>query len=108
MRDDRGARILERLAAGDVVVVVVAVDQVLDRLVGDLLDLVDVGGHRLRPPVADGIGGDHAVPGDDEHRLMVAVAEDVDVIGAVDLGGRERWRFVVPVVAAPGRAAQNR
>ncbi len=43
VRDDRGAGVLERLAARDVVEVVVAVDQVLDRLVGDLLDLVDVG-----------------------------------------------------------------
>ena len=60
MRDDRGPRILERLAAGDVVEVVVAVDHVLDRLVGDLLDLLDIGRHRLRTPVADRVGGDHA------------------------------------------------
>ena len=100
----RGAGVLERLAAGDVVEVVVAVDQVLDRLVGDLLDLVDVLLPAGRPAVGDRIGGDHARIGDDEHRLMVAVAEDVDVVGAVDLGGldlrpggrrrrrRRRWR----------------
>ena len=91
--DDLRAGILERLAAGDVVVVVVAVDQVLDRLVGDLLDFVDIGCHRLRASVTDGIGGDHAVSGDDEHRLVVGVAEDVDVIGAFHLGGRKRERF---------------
>jgi hypothetical protein len=42
VRDDPGAGVLERLAAGDVVEVVMAVDQELDRLVGDLLDLVDI------------------------------------------------------------------
>ena len=85
--DDRRAGILERLAAGDVVVVVVAVDQVLDRLVGDLLDLLDVGLDHFRPAVADRIGGDHAGLGHHEHRLVVAGAEDVDVVGAFDLGG---------------------
>ena len=48
MRDDLCARILERLAAGDVIVVVVAVDQILDRLLGDLADFVEIG---LSPPV---------------------------------------------------------
>ena len=38
MRDDNGARVLERLAAGDVIVVVVAVDQILDRRLGDLAE----------------------------------------------------------------------
>ena len=87
VRDDLRAGVLERLAAGDVVVVVVAVDQVLDRLVGDLLDLLDVGHRRFRPPVGDRVGGDHAVLGDHEHRLVAAVAEDVDAVGAFDLGG---------------------
>ena len=91
VRDDGGARVLERLAAGDVVVVVVAVDQVLDRLVGDLLDLVDVGLPAGRPAVGDRVGGDDARLGDDEHRLMVAVAEDVDVVGAFHLGRLDGW-----------------
>ena len=90
MRDDGRAGILERLAARDVVVVVMAVDQVLDRRLGDLLDLVDILLSAGRPAVGDRIGGDDAVLGDDEHRLMVAVAEDVDVVGAFDLGGFDR------------------
>src|SRR5262245_32195627 len=69
----------------------VAVDQILDRLVGDLLYLVDILLPAGRPAVGDRIGGDHAVVGDDEHRLMVAVAEDVDVVGAVDLFGLDLW-----------------
>ena len=48
MRDDGRASILERLAAGDVVEVVVAVDQVADRRLSDLADLVVFGrGNRL-------------------------------------------------------------
>ena len=90
VRDDGGAGVLERLAAGDVVVVMVAVDQVLDRLFRDLLDLVDVGLPARRPAVGDRVGSDHAGLGDDEHRLMVAVAEDVDVVGAFHLGRLER------------------
>ena len=87
VRDEGGAGVLERLAAGDVIVVVVAVDQVFDRLVGDLLDLVDILLAARRPAVGDRVGGDHALLGDDEHRLVVAVAEDVDVVGAVHLAG---------------------
>ena len=90
VRDDSGAGILEGLAAGDVIEVVVAVDQVLDRLAGDLLDLVHIGLSARRPAVGDRIGGDHAGLGDDEHRLMVDVAEDVDVVGALDLGRLDR------------------
>ena len=90
--DEDGAEILERLAARDVVVVAVAVDDVLDRRLGDLADLGDVG-RRCRPPLPDRIGGDHAVRRDDEHRLMALIAENVDAVGALDLGGRERrWR----------------
>ena len=89
VRDDPRAGVLERLAAGDVVEVVVAVDQVLDRLVGDLLDLVDILLPAGRAAIGDRIGRDHAVLGDDEHRLMIAIAEDVDALGAVDLGGRD-------------------
>jgi hypothetical protein len=40
--DELGAGILERFAARDVIVVVVAVDHIFDRLVGDLLDRIDV------------------------------------------------------------------
>ena len=90
VRDHARAGVLERLAAGDVVEMVMAVDQILDRLVGDLLDLVDVVGHAFRPLVADRVGGNDAILGDDEHRLGAAIAEDVDAVGALHLGGRER------------------
>ena len=43
VRDERGTGILERLAASDVVEVVVAIDHVPDRLVRDLLDLFYIG-----------------------------------------------------------------
>ena len=87
VRDDARAGVLERLAARDVVEVVVAVDQVLDRLVGDLLDLVDILLPAGRAAIGDRVGRDDAVLGDDEHRLMIAIAEDVDAFGALDLGG---------------------
>ena len=89
MSDDDGARFLERLAAGNVIVMVMAVDQILDRRLGDLADLVDIGLRRLRPAIADRVGRDHAVLGDDEHRLVVLIAEDIDVVGALDLGHGE-------------------
>src|SRR5262249_61693582 len=82
-----GTSVLEWLAAGDVVEMVMAVDQELDGLVGDLFDLGDIVLSTGRPPVGDGIGRDDAVPGNNEHRLMIAVAEDVNVVGAFDLGG---------------------
>ena len=91
MRDDRGASILQGLASGDVIEMVVAVDQILDGLVGDLLDLIDVGLPTCRPPVGDRIGGDDAGTGDNEHRLMVDVAKDVDVIGTLDLRRLDWW-----------------
>ena len=84
MRDDLCAGLLEGLAAGDVVVMVMAVDQVFDRRLGDLLDFLDVGLRRLRPAVADGSVA-ITPAGDDEHCLMVAVAENVDVVGSLDL-----------------------
>src|SRR5215831_6725496 len=62
--NDLGACVFEGLAAGDVVEVMMAIDQVLDRLVSDFFDLVNVGCYRLRPSVTDGIGGDDAVSGD--------------------------------------------
>src|SRR3954451_10889825 len=87
VRDNGCARIFEGLAAGDVVVVVMAVDQEFDRLVGNLLDLGDIVLPAGRSAIGDRIGRDHAVFGDDEHRLMIAIAEDVDVVGALDLRG---------------------
>src|SRR6478609_7226927 len=89
MRDDGRALVLEHFAAGSVVVVMVAVDQVLDRRLGDLADLVQIGFCRLRAAIADGIRDNHAGGRHDEHRLMILIAEDVDIIGAVDLGGCE-------------------
>src|SRR5205823_6087116 len=84
---DGCAGILERLAAGDVVVVMVAVHEVLDWLVGHLADFVDIRLHHFRPAIADGIRSDDAILRRDEHRLVVAGAEDVDILRAVDLGG---------------------
>src|SRR5262249_57049593 len=65
----------------DVIEVAVAVDHVLDRRLGDLLDLLDIGLGGWAA-FADRIGRDHALRRDDEHRLMTAVAEDVDVVCA--------------------------
>ncbi|MGY4378601.1 hypothetical protein ACVWZ3_006240 [Bradyrhizobium sp. i1.3.6] len=86
VRDEGGTEILEGLATGDVVVMVVAVDDVFDRLVGDGLDGVDIG--FCRTQIRDRVGRDHALRRHDEHRLVTAIAEDVDVLGAVDLFGR--------------------
>jgi hypothetical protein len=90
VRDDPRAGVLERLAARDVVEMMMAVDQVLDRLVADFLDFLDVGLRRFGAAVRDRVGGDHAVLGDDEHGLVAAVAEHVDVLGTFDLGGLEQ------------------
>ena len=94
--DEGRAEILERPATGDVVEVMVAVDHVFDRRRRDFPDLVEIGLDRLRPQIADRIGGDHALGRDDEHRLIALIAEDIDVVGAVDLdgdeGGRRRGR----------------
>src|SRR5262249_5579518 len=81
------AKVLEWFAAGDVVEMAVAVNNVFDRRLGHGLDRVDIGLHR--PPLADRIGGDHAVRRDNEHRLMTAITEDVDIVR--DLGSGE-WR----------------
>src|SRR6516164_3057663 len=88
VRDEGGAKVLEWLAPGDVVEMAVAVYDVFDRRPGHGLDGIDIRLHR--PPLADRVGGDHAVRCDDEHRLMTAIAEDIDVIR--DLGGGERRR----------------
>ena len=87
VRDKGRAEVLERLATGDVIEMAMAVDDVFDRRLGDGLDRVDIG--LRRPPLADRVSGDHAVRCDDEHRLMTAITEDIDVVG--DLGGGE-WR----------------
>src|SRR6516162_1129410 len=87
VRDDGGSGVLECLAAGDVVIMMIAVDQIFDWLVRDLLDFIDILLAAVRPAVGDRIRCDYAVLGDYEHRLMVAVAKDVDVLGAVDLRG---------------------
>src|SRR5581483_967779 len=89
MGDHCSAGILEHLAAGNVVVVMVAVDQVLDRRLRDFADFVEVGLGCLRAAVADRVGDDHACRRDNEHGLMVLVAENVDVVGAVDLRSLE-------------------
>ena len=60
-------KVFEWLATGDVIVVVVAVDDVFDGLTCHLLDLIDVGGDRLRAPKTDGIGRNDPIRGDDEH-----------------------------------------
>src|SRR5262249_18411624 len=76
---------------GDVVEMTVAVDHVFNRRLGDLLDFLDIG-LRRRPPQANGIGSDHTFRRHDEHRLMADVAEDVDIVAAVDFGGCEKRR----------------
>jgi hypothetical protein len=85
VRDDSGARILKGLAACYMVVMMMAVDQELDGPVGDLLDLGDIVLPASRSAIRDRIGRDHSIFGHDEHRLMVSVAEDVDVVGTLDL-----------------------
>src|SRR5262249_1054772 len=85
VRYEGRAEVLERLATGDVVEMAVAVDDIFDWRLCHGLDRVDIGLHR--PPLADRIGGDHAVRRDNEHRLMTAIPEDVDVVR--DLGSGE-------------------
>ena len=114
VRDHPRAGVLERLAARDVVEVVVAVDQVLDRLVGDLLDLVDILLPAGRAAIGDRVGRDDAVLGDDEHRLVIAIAEDVDALGPLDLGGGDlrplrlsRWPGQQASLRSPLRRTQG-
>src|SRR5262245_61290565 len=85
--DDLRTRILEGFAAGDVIEVMMAVDQILDRFIGYLLDLLDIALPAGRFAVGDRIGGDHPGLGDNEHRLMIDIAENVDVVRAWHLGG---------------------
>src|SRR5262249_26276959 len=70
-----------------------AVDQILDRRFGDLADLVQVSFCRLRAAIADRVSDNHAGGRDDEHRLVILITEDIDVVGALDLGGCKHRRL---------------
>src|SRR5262249_15370519 len=91
VRDHGRPGVLECFAASDVVKVVVAIDQILDRLVSDLLNFVDIRLSTGRPAISNGVGSYHPVIGNDEHRLMVDIAEDVNVAGPFDLSRLDRW-----------------
>ena len=104
---DKGrAEVFERLAAGDVVEMAVAVNHIFDRRFGHGLDRVDIG--LRRPPLADRVGRDHARGRDDEHRLVAAEAEDVDVVGALDLGGGEGWLLWLLCLRSAGKQGRHR
>ena len=103
VRDERGAGVLEGLTAGYMIEMMMAVNHVPDRLIRDLLDLVQVSGHRLGPSVADRIGRDHALLGDDKHCLRAAVTKNINILGAVYFSGRKR-RLLLGL----GRSVQNR
>ena len=60
MGDHFCARVLERLATGNMVKVVVTIDQILDRLVGDFANLVEIGLPAGGPAIGHRVGGDHA------------------------------------------------
>jgi len=89
VRDDSGTRLFEDATASNVIEVVMAVDQISDRLVRDLSDLRKVLRATFGTAVPDRIGDDDSLAGDDEHRLAVLVAERVDVVGALDLSRLE-------------------
>ena len=86
MGNEDRAGILEYLAAGYVVEVVMAVDNVLDRLVCDLADLVQEKLPSIGPTVGDRIGSNHTLGRDDKHCLVGAISEDIDIIGSLDPG----------------------
>ena len=102
VRDERGAGVLEGLTAGYMVEMMMAVNDVPDRLIRDLLDFVQVSGHRLGPSVAYRIGRDHALLGDDKHCLRAAVTKNINVLGALYFSGRKR-RLLLRL----GRVGQN-
>jgi hypothetical protein len=56
MRDDRRTGVLERLTPGDVIEMMVAVNQVTDRLIRDLPDLFDIDLRRFAARVTDRVG----------------------------------------------------
>src|SRR5262245_53075852 len=86
MRNERRTKRLERLAASDVVVMMMAIDDVYHWLIRDLLDLIDIGGNGLRTSESDWIGRDYSITRDDEHRLMSGVTVDVNVFGMIQDG----------------------
>src|SRR4051794_18350537 len=72
------------------IVMVMAVDHILDRLIGHLPNLVD---QRLGwPQIRDRIADDHTLRRHDEDRLMAPITDHVDVVSAVDLFGCDLWR----------------
>jgi hypothetical protein len=91
VRHEGCTKIFERLPARDVIEVRMTVDDVFDRRRRDLADFLDIG-LRSGPAQPNRIGRDHTFRRDNEHRLVAHVAEDVDVVGAVDLGGAENRR----------------
>src|SRR4249919_3605861 len=64
--------------ASDVIEMAVAVNDVFDRRLSHRLDRVGIG--LRRPPFTNRVGGDHARGRDDEHRLMAAITENVDIV----------------------------
>src|SRR5262245_40004425 len=84
MCDEGRTEILERLPTSDMIVVGVAINYIFDRRLGNFPDFFDVSFCR-RPPEADRIRRDDAPLGYDEHRLMVRITKDVDVVGTLDL-----------------------
>ena len=86
---DYGGRVGEDFAAGGMVLMVVTVDEILDRLVETLFDL------RLQPfggASIDRIGDHYALVGDVENREVKIVLEPVDIAG--DLGNRPFRRLL--------------
>jgi hypothetical protein len=73
-----------------VVEMVMAVNHEPDRLIRDLLDFFQISGHRLGPSIADRIGRNHALLGDDKHCLSAAVTKYVNIVGAVHFSGGKR------------------
>jgi hypothetical protein len=59
----------------------------------DLPDLGDVILPSGRLAIGNRIGRNHSLGRDDEHRLVVAIAENVDVLGPLDLPGLDRRPF---------------
>src|SRR5262249_25948172 len=90
--DDDRALILKRFAAGDVIEMGVAIDKIFHWLVGNFLDLSEIGRHCFWTIAADRVGRDHTLRRDDEHGLVTLVAEQIDIIRAVNFSSRERRR----------------
>src|SRR5690348_18504977 len=85
MSYEGGAELLEGLAPGNMIIVMMAIDHIFDRLVRHGLDRVDIGLGRTL--IGNGIGSDDALRRHDEHRLVIAVPKDIDVVCAVHLSG---------------------